>query len=385
MVGGLKNEGVLPDKVGGDEVQAQQRIKRLVIELNLVDATAHGRPHDARTHIGQAGESGKSGGDGVGGRQNTRCPSAPREERRHTSGWIGIVRRNVRWQKLSRLNAHDAGCEILEDVVVGGVKILEATRVIIGQRVPRPELAAHGVHAIVVNSKVETGRCIRPVQRGVSIEGIGDGGNGRPGIATGVGCEFLHVGHIEGRQLAHGVGLGIVDQAVAVFDAVDDIRLAPRDGIIIAQARLEDQPVGGDVGASTGDAECPAVGVAEAQLVDQHAKHDALDVDDLRVLRGGVHPPCAVVAGETVLGEVHLTDAIVVLVHKEIVHHTERVVDRVHALDAKIVHETRVERINKGRDVPAEEPLELTVNPLRRTHLTGVVERGHLVGVGRAH
>ena len=106
-------------------------------------------------------------------------------------------------QEIGRHHEYHVGVEPFVNVVVSAVQVFQAAGVIIGQRMARFVMAAHGVFAVVVHTKPKECGLFGPENGGVAVKCIGDCGKAGPSIAGGVGSEFLHVGKSGQRSYSY--------------------------------------------------------------------------------------------------------------------------------------------------------------------------------------
>ncbi len=258
---------------------------------------------------------------------------------------------------------------------------MQPARVIISERVARFVLAAHRVFPAVKNTEPKQRGLVRPVNRGVAVERIHDASHGGPCVSAGVGGKFLHVRE-GGRHGEARRGRRVVNQPIAVSHPVDHRRGLEGDRIEIAEAHVEIQLRARGVGGDRPRAKRVAVRIAEAELVNHHAQHEALDVDDARLFRGAIFPRGIVITAKPVLRVVQRAHARVVVILEKIIHDRERFLHRLASLQPEILHEARIKRVRQHRGVPPEKRLEI----LRPAKVVGVVEVNAAAGyLGHIH
>ena len=175
----------------------------MFLKLNLVDAAAHGDIHQGGGCLHRHAR-----GDGQTGNQTS---IAARDVGALNAGGIrinpaassGKNRYSKGGQEIGRHHEYHVGVEPFVNVVVGAVQVFQAAGVIIGQRMARFVMAAHGVFAVVVNTKPKERGLFGPENGGIAVKCIGDCRKASPRIAGGVGGKFLHVGKGGQRGYSH--------------------------------------------------------------------------------------------------------------------------------------------------------------------------------------
>ena len=81
-----------------------------------------------------------------------------------------------------------------------------------------------------------------------------------------------------------------MDQTIAECDVVDQGSGLVGDRVKIAQAHVEIDLCAGRISGGGVNAKRITIRISKTKMVDDESQREALDVDDLRVFRGGVQP-----------------------------------------------------------------------------------------------